>query len=76
MSKQNGSYDQASMAQAVAALLLGDPVRIRFSDQAEHRRLGRTFRRYASRLGFEARIRAEGQFLIVRWNKPKCDDPK
>ncbi len=73
MSKHNGSYDQASIAQAVAALLLGDPVRIRFTDQSERRRLGRMFRRYATRLGFEAQTRTEGQFLIVRWNKVRAE---
>ncbi len=71
MSSQNGSDDQASIAQAVAALLHGEAVRVRFADQAERRRLGRTFRRYASRLGFEAQTRTEGRFLIVRWIKPE-----
>ncbi len=72
MSAQNGVYDQGSITQAVAALLHGESVRIRFTDDRERRRLGYTFRRYATRLGFVAEIRAQEHFLIVRWNKPQC----
>ncbi len=72
MSKQNGSYDQASIAQAVAALLHGEAVRIRFKDERERRRLGYTLRRYATRLGLVAEVRAQEQFLIARWKKPQC----
>ena len=47
-------------------------VRIRFTDDRERRRLGYPFRRYATRLGFVAEIRAQEQFLLVRWKKPQC----
>ena len=72
MSTQNGSYDQGTVAQAIAALLLGEAVRIRFRDRAERNRLRTRFRRYATRLGFEAEIRTDEQFLIVRWHKAEC----
>ncbi len=72
MSTQNGSYDQASTAQAVAALLFGEAVRIRFRDEPERQRLRSRFRRYATRLGLVAEIRTQEQFLIVRWTKPQC----
>ncbi len=45
MSKQNGSYDHASIGQAVAALLLGEAVHVHFRDEAERVRLGYRFRR-------------------------------
>ncbi len=73
MSVQNGSYDQASIPQAIAALLLGEAIHIRCKDRAERERLRARFRRYATRLGFEAEIRAEEPFLIVRWNKVATD---
>ncbi len=69
MSAQNGSDDQATAAQAIAALLLGGAVRIRFRDETERVRLRSGFRRYASRLGFEAQIGTEEQVLIGRWTK-------
>ena len=69
MSVTNGSYDQASIAQAVAALLFGEAIRIRCRDETERQRMTYRFRRYAGRLGFRAQIRTEEQFLVVRWNK-------
>lgn len=69
MNSQNGTYDQASIAQAVGALLFGECVRIRCTDERERRRLRQTFRRYATRLGFAAEIHAEENVLIVRWIK-------
>ncbi len=73
MSAQNGTYDHASIAQAVAALLLGDPIFVHYRDEAERRRLGATFRRYATRLGLQAEIRTQEPFLIVRWNKVSAE---
>ncbi len=72
MSTQNGSYDHASIAQAVAALLLGDPIFVRYRDEAERQRLRALFRRYATRLGLLPEIRTQEPFLVVRWNKPQC----
>ncbi len=72
MSTQNGSYDQGTVPQAIAALLLGETIRIRFRDRAERERLRSTFRRYATRLGMVAEIATQEQFLLVRWTKPAC----
>ncbi len=46
MNAQNGVYDYASIPQAVAALLLGEPIFVHFRDEAERRRLRGIFRRY------------------------------
>ncbi len=73
MISENGSYDQGSIAQAIAALLLGEAIRVRFRDETERLRLRARFRRYASRLGFQAQSRTEEQFLVVRWNKVAAD---
>jgi hypothetical protein len=72
MSAQNGVYDHGSLAHAIAALLRGEAVRIRCTDERERRRLQYTLRRYAARLGFVTETRSHEQFLIVRWNKPQC----
>ncbi len=72
MSTQNGSYDHASIAQAVAALLHGEPIFVRYRNDAECLRLRATFRRYANRLGLLPEIRTQDPFLVVRWNKPQC----
>ncbi len=72
MSAQNGFYDQATIAQAIAALPHGETVLICFGNEAERRRLRALFRRYAIRLGLVAEIRTQEQFLLVRWTKPQC----